>query len=103
MGICLNEYTEEHLESIPPEYIVAAEKTVLMLQGKLDYIDDVDTCLAYIAGIDCRQSWSETRLCPKYIVYYVDKSPCACYAFGKEDCIKLLNNLIDQWKKWAGI
>jgi hypothetical protein len=97
----MKKYTNKHLESVPPGFIVAIEKTVEMLRKGNDTIY---TCPSIIAGghywehNDCGRG---DQWCPKYLLYPYRGAGCPCYVFGPKKSIKLLNNLIKQWKRWA--
>ena len=109
----MKEYSDEHLESVPPEYIWAVEKSIEMLEYD-NYGTDFDTCMVSILESlfdnieseyfddDCydRKSW-----CPKFLDYTTlpPEIICPCYKFGTVGSIAMMKNLVKQWKAWAGL
>jgi len=102
----MKKYTDKHLESVPPEFIVAAQTTIGMLKGDIGHMYGADTCPAVILcdpDDDNYACGGEDPLCSKYLIYSKKFPVCPCWKFGEEKCIKLLTNLITQWKKWANL
>jgi hypothetical protein len=100
----MKKYSDKHLESVPPEFIVAAERTVEMLEGG-DTSDE--TCPSIIIKTEfgmvdyCVTCHGD--MCPQILIYQVKFSGCPCHEFGALGSIKLLNNLIAQWRRWCGL
>lgn len=94
-------YSDEHLEGVPVEYIVALEDFL-----KTEGINHCDTCPLTRAGIDqaSYQKYEICIACPKFMDYQCFSTDCPCIYYGTyEKAKKEALTLIKQWKKRAGI
>lgn len=95
-------YTSKHLESVPEWYIEALQKSVEMVRERCCGSASCPAIIYYGLAKASKKCNDDTNICKKYLIYK-HKKPCPCYALGPEKCTNAMQNLIDQWRTWAGL
>ena len=93
-------YTDEHLESVPPEFIWALEKLIFNTKRACEKCPVMD-CLKMRCSKYSLSGGPDT--CSVFIKYEACLYECPCYYYGKQTAIKEAKNLITQWKAWARV
>jgi hypothetical protein len=104
----MKKYTKKHLESVPPEFILAAEKAVDGIEADMVGKFTCPSLILKRLSLRSKIYFCEKgggSLCETYLKYHGGDrdSPCPCYRYGENKAIELFNNLITQWKAWAGV
>lgn len=105
-GNNMQKYTDKHLESVPPEFIIALEISIPMVRGG-DCSDS--TCPVGILEetnrvlqTECNCIGKNSYWCPEYLSYDIIGWPaCPCWRYGADLSVQIMQNLVTQWKNWA--
>lgn len=101
----MKKYSNDHLESVPVEYIQALE-TFLKKVAAGEIHSDCPTCYAN-GELDCDWTdYTSAKFCPVYFGYVKPGkyNCCPCNHYNSATKAKAAGlNLIKQWKRWAGV